>query len=103
MQHAELDSQLEDQQQELATVKMEPRNHNKRMIPEVPPRIKPALDVLLEAVHYAEQTSGDCWEFAVELAQLTTLGLGGLKSQSQSEGCYFWWKTSWGVLNPRLG
>jgi hypothetical protein len=31
--------------------------------------------VLLEAVHYAEQTSGDCWEFAVELDQLTAMGL----------------------------
>ena len=54
---------------------MELRNHNKRMIEEVPARIRPALGVLLEAVHYAEQTSGDYWEFAVGLDQLTALGL----------------------------
>ncbi len=54
---------------------MKTRNHNERMIEEVPARIRPALGVLLEAVHYAEQTSGDCWEFAVELDQLTALGL----------------------------
>ncbi len=54
---------------------MEPRNPNQRMIEEVPARIRPALGVLLEAVHYAEQTSDDCWEFAVELDQLTALGL----------------------------
>jgi hypothetical protein len=54
---------------------MDPRNHNKWMIEEVPARIRPALGVLLEAVHYAEQTGGDCWEFAVELDQLTALGL----------------------------
>ncbi len=53
---------------------MKPSNHNKP-IEEVPARIRPALGVLLEAVHYAEQTSGDCWEFAVELDQLTALGL----------------------------
>ena len=75
VQHVYLESQLEDQQQELGTGIMEPRNHNKRTIEEVPARIRPALRVLLEAVYYAEQTSGDCWEFAVELDQLTALGL----------------------------
>ena len=70
-----LDSQLRDQQQEFDSGKMGPRNRNKRMNEEVPTRIRPALGVLLEAVHYAEQTSGDCWEFAVEIAQLTALGL----------------------------
>ena len=54
---------------------MEPRNRNERMIGEVPARISPALGVLLEAARYAEQTSGDCWEFAVELDQLIALGL----------------------------
>ena len=56
---------------------MEPRSNNKRLVAEVPARIRPALGVLLEAVHYAEQTSGDCWEFAVELDQLIALGLTG--------------------------
>ena len=41
----------------------------------LPAKFRPALRVLLEAVDYAEQTSGDCWEFAVELDQLTALGL----------------------------
>lgn len=54
---------------------MKPRNHNKRMIEEAPARIRSALGVLLEAVRYAEQTSDDCWEFAVELDQLAALGL----------------------------
>jgi hypothetical protein len=54
---------------------MEPRNHKQQMIEEVPARIRPALDVLLEAVQYAEQTSGDRWEFAAERDQLTALGL----------------------------
>jgi hypothetical protein len=66
---------MEDHQQELDTGKMEPRNHKQQMIEELPARIRPALGLLLEAVHYAEQTSGDCWEFAVELDQLTALGL----------------------------
>jgi hypothetical protein len=66
---------MENQQQELDTGKMKPRNHNQQMTEEVPARIRPALGLLLEAVHYAEQTSGDCWEFAVELDQLTALGL----------------------------
>ncbi len=41
----------------------------------LPPRIRPALHMLMEARQYAEQTSGDRWDFAVELEQLTTLGL----------------------------
>jgi len=53
------------------------QNLNGRVVEEVPARIRPALGVLLEAMHYAEQTSGDCWEFAVELDQLTALGLTG--------------------------
>jgi hypothetical protein len=54
---------------------MEHRNHNQQAIEKVPTRIGPALGVLLEAIDYAQQTSGDCWEFAVELNQLTALGL----------------------------
>lgn len=53
---------------------MEPRRHHKRTIEELPARIRPALGVLLEAAHYAEETSGDIWEYAVELDQLTALG-----------------------------
>ena len=41
----------------------------------LPQRIRAALRVLLEALHYAEQTSGDRWEFAVEFDQLVVLGL----------------------------
>jgi hypothetical protein len=41
----------------------------------VPARIQPGLAVLFEAWQYAEQTSGEQWEFAVELTQLSTLGL----------------------------
>ncbi len=54
---------------------METRSPNERMSEEAPARIARALDVLLEAVHYAEQTDSNCWEFAVELNQLTALGL----------------------------
>src|SRR5688572_17611623 len=42
---------------------------------DVPARIWPALLVLLEAWQYAEQTNGNYWEFAVELSQLSALGL----------------------------
>ena len=38
-------------------------------------KFRPALALLLEASEYAEQTSGDCWEFAVEIQQLRELGL----------------------------
>ena len=41
----------------------------------LPAKFRPALRVLLEAADYAEQTSSDRWEFAVELDQLTALGL----------------------------
>ncbi len=44
-------------------------------IDDVPDRIRPALVLLLEAIDYAEQTSGDHWEFAVEVANLVSLGL----------------------------
>ena len=54
---------------------MEHRQHNQQSIEKVPPRIGPALGVLLEAIDYAQQTSGDCWEFAVERHQLAGLGL----------------------------
>lgn len=54
---------------------MERRTHYKPVIGEVPARIRLALGVLLEAVQYAEQTNCDRWEFAVELDQLTALGL----------------------------
>ncbi len=67
--------QLRYQQRDLDTGKMEPRNHNERMIEEIPARIRPALGVLLEAVRYAEQTSGDYWEFSVEIDRLSALGL----------------------------
>lgn len=40
-----------------------------------PARLKPAFEVLLEASEYAQQTSGECWEFAVEIQQLRSLGL----------------------------
>ncbi len=73
--HAYFDSQPKDRQQELDTGLMVPRNHNKWMIEDVPARIRPALRVLLEAVHYAAQTNCDRWEFAVELDQLTAMGL----------------------------
>lgn len=56
---------------------MEPRSHNTRTIEDVPARVRPGLDVLLEAAQYAEQTDGDRWEFAVELDQLAALGLTG--------------------------
>ena len=55
--------------------KMGPRDVNEPTTEEVPARIRPALIVLLEAMRYAEQTGGDRWEFAVELDQLTLLGL----------------------------
>ncbi|QDT98559.1 hypothetical protein [Gimesia aquarii] len=42
---------------------------------EVPPRIYPAILLLLEAFQYSEQTDADCWEFAVELDDLTGLAL----------------------------
>jgi hypothetical protein len=38
-------------------------------------KFRPALALLLEASEYAEQTSGDCWEFAVEIQHLRELGL----------------------------
>lgn len=41
----------------------------------VPPRISVALEPLLEAIDYAEQTNSDYWEFAVELETLNGLGL----------------------------
>ena len=42
---------------------------------ELPSRIRPAVDVLKEAVSYARQTSSDLWEFSVEIDQLQQLGL----------------------------
>jgi hypothetical protein len=42
---------------------------------DVPERIRPALAPLLEAIQYAEQTSGNHWEFAVEVEILFALGL----------------------------
>ena len=39
----------------------------------VPERIRPALIPLLEAIQYAEQTSGNHWEFAVEVEILVAL------------------------------
>ena len=54
---------------------MDSRNYKKRTNEGVPTRIMPALGLLLEARQYAEQTSGNPWEFSVELDQLTALGL----------------------------
>lgn len=51
---------------------MEHYAHNKV---EVPSRICPAILLLLEAFQYAEQTSADYWEFAVELEYLAGLNL----------------------------
>jgi len=42
---------------------------------DVPDRIRQVLVPLLEAIEYAEQTSGEYWEFAVEMDRLTALGL----------------------------
>lgn len=38
-------------------------------------RIKSALVPLLEAIDYADQSSSDCWDFAVEVEILVSLGL----------------------------
>ncbi|MBC8872913.1 MAG: hypothetical protein H8E44_26050 [Planctomycetes bacterium] len=38
-------------------------------------KFRPALALLLEASEYADQTSGEPWEFAVEIQQLCELGL----------------------------
>jgi hypothetical protein len=38
-------------------------------------KFKRALALLLASAAYARQTSGDCWEFAVEIGQLNRLGL----------------------------
>ena len=54
---------------------MDSRNQHKRTKKGVPARVVPALGLLLEAMQYAKQTSGDPWEFSVELEQLTALGL----------------------------
>ena len=51
------------------------RSCHEDMMLDVPARIRPALGVLFEARLYAEQTSGDYWEFAVELQQLSAMGL----------------------------
>jgi hypothetical protein len=40
-----------------------------------PPPIASALELLLQAREYADQTSGDRWEFAVEIQELVGLGL----------------------------
>ena len=42
---------------------------------EFPQKIQPAIAVLLEASDYACRTTGDPWEFAVEIQQLRKLGL----------------------------
>ena len=54
---------------------MDSQNQHKRTKKGVPTRVVPALGLLLEAMQYAKQTSGDPWEFSVELEQLTALGL----------------------------
>ena len=45
------------------------------LLKRMPGRIRSALDLLLEAVEYAEETSGKGWEFAVEIEQLIAKGL----------------------------
>jgi hypothetical protein len=51
------------------------RSLHEGSVEQVPARIRPALAVLLEARMYAVQTGSNEWEFAVELEQLTDLGL----------------------------
>jgi hypothetical protein len=51
------------------------RNEHTQPIRDLPDRIRPALIPLLEAIEYAEQTSGNPWEFAVEIERLTALAL----------------------------
>lgn len=41
----------------------------------LPARFRAALTLLLDAFKYAEQTNGDCWEFAVEIHELNEAGL----------------------------
>jgi hypothetical protein len=54
---------------------MKRRCCHEEMVAQVPARIRPALGVLFEARQYAEQTSGNYWEFAVELHELAAMGL----------------------------
>ena len=54
---------------------METRAQSNRSYGDVPARIRPALVALYEAFEYADQTSGDVWEFAVEMDQLAAQGL----------------------------
>jgi hypothetical protein len=42
---------------------------------QIPEKIRTALVLLIESHQYAEQTSGDKWEFAVEIEELVKLGL----------------------------
>jgi len=42
---------------------------------DIPQRIQPALEVLIEARRYALQTQSEIWEFAVELDELLKFGL----------------------------
>lgn len=49
--------------------------HQDASADDVPARIQPAIEALKEARSYAEQTSGDRWEFAVEAEQLIEMGL----------------------------
>ena len=51
------------------------RYHQKSRHDELPPKFRHALTLLLEAFEYAEQTKSDCWEFAVEMAELRAFGL----------------------------
>ncbi len=51
------------------------RNEHTQPNCDLPDRIRPALTPLLEAIEYAEQTSRNPWEFAVEIDRLTALGL----------------------------
>lgn len=51
-------------------VELHTRNKNK-----LPARVRPAVLLLMEAFQYANQANTDSWEFAVELDDLTALGL----------------------------
>ena len=51
------------------------QSHDEHAESGVPPRIRPALALLHEAFRYSVQTSGDRWEFAVQLHELSGMGL----------------------------
>ena len=50
-----------------------PHNNIRKLL--IPKRIQPAIELLVEAWRYAEQTNCDPWEFAVEIELFRELGL----------------------------